>query len=150
MEGKIRRVITGHDSKGRAIVISDGLAPAVRTNPMRPGHISVDLWKTSASPVVLSANEADPTLGSVLGAVGAVGSSPGTSAGSPDASTSSDTTAGATPVRDTVETVHDSVKSTVESSVESVSGVTAAASSVSSTVSQAIISTTTTLNDIGG
>ena len=63
MEGKIRRVITGHDSKGRAIVISDGLAPAVRTNPMRPGHISVDLWKTSASPVVLSANEADPTLG---------------------------------------------------------------------------------------
>ena len=63
MEGKIRRVITGHDSKGRAIVISDGLAPAVRTNPLRPGHISVDLWKTSASPVVLSANEADPTLG---------------------------------------------------------------------------------------
>jgi hypothetical protein len=63
MQGKIRRVVTGHDGKGRAVVISDGLAPAVRTNPLRPGHISVDLWKTSASPVVLSAEEPDPTLG---------------------------------------------------------------------------------------
>jgi quercetin dioxygenase-like cupin family protein len=63
MEGKIRRVVTGHDSKGRAIVISDGLAPAVRTNPLRPGHVSVDLWKTSASPVILAADEPDPTLG---------------------------------------------------------------------------------------
>jgi hypothetical protein len=63
MQGKIRRVVTGHDAKGKAIVISDGLAPAVRTNPLRPGHISVDLWKTGASPVVLSAEEPDPTLG---------------------------------------------------------------------------------------
>jgi quercetin dioxygenase-like cupin family protein len=63
MEGKIRRVVTGHDSKGRAIVVSDGLAPAVRTNPLRPGHVSVDLWKTSASPVILAADEPDPTLG---------------------------------------------------------------------------------------
>lgn len=63
MQGKIRRVVTGHDAKGRAVVISDGLAPAVRTNPLRPGHVSVDLWKTSASPVVLSAEEPDPTPG---------------------------------------------------------------------------------------
>lgn len=63
MEGKVRRVVTGHDSSGKAIVISDGLAPAVRTNPLRPGHISVDLWKTSSSPVILKAEEPDPTLG---------------------------------------------------------------------------------------
>ena len=63
MEGKIRRVVTGHDSSGKAIVISDGLAPAVRTNPLRPGHISVDLWKTASSPVILKAEEPDPTLG---------------------------------------------------------------------------------------
>jgi mannose-6-phosphate isomerase-like protein (cupin superfamily) len=63
MQGKIRRVVTGHDAKGRAVVISDGLAPAVRTNPLRPGHISVDLWKTGTAPVVLSADEPDPTLG---------------------------------------------------------------------------------------
>ena len=63
MQGKIRRVVTGHDSSGKAIVVSDGLAPAVRTNPLRPGHISVDLWKTGASPVVMTLEEPDPTLG---------------------------------------------------------------------------------------
>ena len=63
MEGKVRRVVTGHDKSGKAIVISDGLAPAVRTNPLRPGHISVDLWKTAAAPVVLTPEEPDPTLG---------------------------------------------------------------------------------------
>jgi len=63
MQGKIRRVVTGHDSTGKAIVLEDGLAPAVRTNPLRPGHISVDLWKTAASPVVVSRAEPDPTAG---------------------------------------------------------------------------------------
>src|SRR5687768_8758786 len=63
MQGKIRRVVTGHDASGKAIVLEDRDAPAVRTNPHRPGHISVDLWKTSASPVVLKASETDPTEG---------------------------------------------------------------------------------------
>ncbi len=63
MNGKIRRVITGHDKNGKAVVLEDGLAPAVRTNPLRPGHISVDLWKTSAAPYVLHATEPDPTAG---------------------------------------------------------------------------------------
>ena len=63
MNGKIRRVVTGHDANGKAVVLEDRDAPAVRTNPNRPGHISVDLWKTSASPVVVKAQEADPTEG---------------------------------------------------------------------------------------
>ncbi len=63
MQGKIRRVVTGHDANGKAVVLEDGLAPAVRTNPHRPGHISVDLWKTDASPVIVKAKEADPTAG---------------------------------------------------------------------------------------
>ncbi len=63
MNGKIRRVVTGHDASGKAIVVEDRLAPAVRTNPHRPGHISVDLWKTDASPVIVKAEEADPTAG---------------------------------------------------------------------------------------
>jgi mannose-6-phosphate isomerase-like protein (cupin superfamily) len=63
MQGKIRRVVTGHDANGKAIVLEDGLAPAVRTNPLRPGHISVDLWKTDHSPVILKREEADPTAG---------------------------------------------------------------------------------------
>ena len=63
MNGKIRRVVTGHDAGGKAIVLEDRDAPAVRTNPKRPGHISIDLWKTSAAPVILKAEEADPTAG---------------------------------------------------------------------------------------
>jgi quercetin dioxygenase-like cupin family protein len=61
--GQIRRVVTGHDDQGKAVVISDGFAPTVRTNPLRPGHISVDLWRTGAAPVILKKDEPDPTLG---------------------------------------------------------------------------------------
>lgn len=63
MTGFIRRVVTGHDRNGKAIVISDGIAPNVKTNPLRPGHRSSDIWKTHAMPVVLTAEEPDPTLG---------------------------------------------------------------------------------------
>ena len=63
MAGFIRRVVTGHNKSGKAIVLSDGLAPAVKTNPLRPGHRSTDIWKTHEMPVVLTAAEVDPTLG---------------------------------------------------------------------------------------
>jgi mannose-6-phosphate isomerase-like protein (cupin superfamily) len=56
-------VVTGHDASGKAVVLEDGLAPAVKTNPNRPGHISVDLWKTSAAPVIVRRAEPDPTAG---------------------------------------------------------------------------------------
>jgi quercetin dioxygenase-like cupin family protein len=59
----IRRVVTGHDKSGKAIVISDGPAPSVKSNPLRPGHKSTDIWKTTAMPVPISREEADPTLG---------------------------------------------------------------------------------------
>jgi quercetin dioxygenase-like cupin family protein len=59
----IRRVVTGHDKNGKAIVISDGPAPSVKSNPLRPGHKSTDIWKTTAMPVPISREEADPTLG---------------------------------------------------------------------------------------
>ena len=63
MNGKIRRVVTGHDANGKAIVLEDRLAPNVRTNPLRPGHISVELWKTKSMPVPVGREEPDPTEG---------------------------------------------------------------------------------------
>ena len=63
MEGYVRRVVTGHDENGKAIVISDGPCPGVRANPLRPGHVSTDVWKTDCSPVVIRARPSDPTLG---------------------------------------------------------------------------------------
>ncbi|TMG77179.1 MAG: cupin domain-containing protein [Betaproteobacteria bacterium] len=62
-QGRVRRVVTGHDATGRAIVVSDGLAPAVHTNPMRPGHWSVDIWRTEAAPARIEKMAADPTPG---------------------------------------------------------------------------------------
>lgn len=61
MSGFIRRVVAGHDKDGKAVVLSDGLASVVKTNPLRPGHRSTDIWKTSAMPVIIKADEADPT-----------------------------------------------------------------------------------------
>jgi len=63
MEERIRRVVTGHDENGKAIVLSDGFATAVKTVPLWPGLISTDIWKTNASPVVIGKDEPDPTLG---------------------------------------------------------------------------------------
>ncbi len=63
MQGRIRRVVTGHDANGKAIVISDELAPSVHTNPLRPGHISNDIWRTNGMPIRITAAESDPTMG---------------------------------------------------------------------------------------
>ena len=60
MTGFIRRVVTGHDKTGKAIVISDGLVPRVFTNPVRPGHRSSDIWETTGMPVQVDFDEADP------------------------------------------------------------------------------------------
>jgi quercetin dioxygenase-like cupin family protein len=61
-QGRIRRVVTGHDERGKSIVVSDGFAPAVRTSAARPGHHSTEIWKTSGAPAPVG-NEPDPTIG---------------------------------------------------------------------------------------
>jgi len=62
-QGRVRRVVTGHDAAGKAIVVSDGLAPAVHTNPLRPGHWSVDIWRTATTPARIERKPVDPTPG---------------------------------------------------------------------------------------
>ena len=62
MQGKIRRVVTGHDKNGKAIVIADGSAP-VHTNPLRPGQMAHEIWKTKAMPVPICRDESDPMTG---------------------------------------------------------------------------------------
>lgn len=63
MEGKIRRVVTGHDADGKAIVVSDALAPTTHSTPLRPGHYSTDIWRTTGMPIPIPADEPDPTPG---------------------------------------------------------------------------------------
>jgi quercetin dioxygenase-like cupin family protein len=59
----VRRVVTGHDAEGKAVVISDGPAPFVITNPARPGYVSTDIWRTNATPTPVVAKHEEPTLG---------------------------------------------------------------------------------------
>ncbi len=46
----IRRVVTGHDERGRAVVVMDGPAANVLHRPSRPGVALTDLWATSGTP----------------------------------------------------------------------------------------------------
>ena len=61
--GQIRRVVTGHDKSGKAVVLSDGPVPVTHSNPMRPGQLSHEVWKTGAMPVPIAADEPEPTAG---------------------------------------------------------------------------------------
>ena len=60
---QIRRVVTGHDASGKAVVLSDGPVPTVHINPIRPGQLSFEVWKTHAMPVPIDAVQPEPTAG---------------------------------------------------------------------------------------
>lgn len=59
----VRRVVTGHDANGKAVVLSDGPAPLVHAVPLRPGYASTDVWRTNESPARIAAAPVDPTPG---------------------------------------------------------------------------------------
>ena len=46
----IRRIVTGHDANGKAIVIADGPTPGVKTTPNRPGVVFHNMWTTKSAP----------------------------------------------------------------------------------------------------
>ena len=46
----IRRVVTGHDARGRSIFVSDGPSPHVLTIPGRPDFALTNLWVTDGAP----------------------------------------------------------------------------------------------------
>ncbi len=49
---KIRRVITGRDSKGKSVFVENAHAPAQHDYVHIPGMTSVQLWSTSADPAI--------------------------------------------------------------------------------------------------
>ncbi|MBK6864636.1 MAG: cupin domain-containing protein [Ideonella sp.] len=58
----IRRVVTGHDADGKAIVASDGALPVVAEIAAIAGTVFHEVWSTSGAPAPVD-NGADPTLG---------------------------------------------------------------------------------------
>lgn len=63
MTRDVRRVVTGHDGSGKAIVVSDGPAPFVHTTELRPGYSATDIWRTGETPANIAFSAAEPTLG---------------------------------------------------------------------------------------
>jgi len=63
MAKQVRRVVTGHDQNGRAVVISDGPAPFVHVNAVNPEWYSTDIWRTGETPARIGEAAAEPTLG---------------------------------------------------------------------------------------
>jgi len=49
-----RRIVTGHDAAGRAVIVSDGPAPHVKVRSS--GLVSTLLWTTDDTPADLSSN----------------------------------------------------------------------------------------------
>ncbi len=58
MTMNLRRVVTGHDKAGRAVVKIDEISTNIRNN--RPGATSYVIWSTNAWPIS-SDDETDPT-----------------------------------------------------------------------------------------
>jgi len=61
----IRRVVTGHDAQGCAIVSSDGPLPSVIEITAIPGTVFHEVWSTDGSPAPVD-NGADPSLGALM------------------------------------------------------------------------------------
>lgn len=53
---RVRRVLTGHDGRGRSAFIADGEAPNVKEMAAMPGLALTDLWETLGAP---ASNEGD-------------------------------------------------------------------------------------------
>jgi mannose-6-phosphate isomerase-like protein (cupin superfamily) len=63
MTKPVRRVVTGHDRNGKAVVISDGPAPFVHVNAINPEWYSTDIWRTSEIPARIASAAVETTLG---------------------------------------------------------------------------------------
>jgi mannose-6-phosphate isomerase-like protein (cupin superfamily) len=66
MTTPVRRVVTGHDAEGRAVIAMDGPLPVVFTHPSASGLAFHEVWNTAEVPAPVEADGTDPTLGRPL------------------------------------------------------------------------------------
>ena len=61
MSRPVRRVVTGHDATGKAIVLQDGEPPLVIRSPLQPGLAFHEIWNTTEMPQIVAAGFDEPT-----------------------------------------------------------------------------------------
>jgi hypothetical protein len=59
-EAPVRRVVTGHDGQGRAIIQQDGAVPRVQRIGGTHGPLFYEVWNTTATPAPLDAASSEP------------------------------------------------------------------------------------------
>jgi mannose-6-phosphate isomerase-like protein (cupin superfamily) len=60
MEHPVRRVVTGHDAQGRAIIQEDGVVPRVQRVGGDIGPLFHEVWNTQATPAPIDAASGEP------------------------------------------------------------------------------------------
>ena len=61
----MRRIVTGHNEQGKAVIVSESVPPNIILFAAVPGTVFYEIWNTNQSPaplLVLDDNGADPTL----------------------------------------------------------------------------------------
>ncbi|HEX5959552.1 MAG TPA: cupin domain-containing protein [Hyphomicrobiaceae bacterium] len=53
----IRRIVTGDDVNGRSRILEDAPARSLRTVAARPGYRAVNVWRTTETPAMISADD---------------------------------------------------------------------------------------------
>ena len=61
-----RRIVTGHDARGRSIVLSDARATNLVSTPSNPNRGLINFWRTERSPAS-NAGDEDPMAGPIQG-----------------------------------------------------------------------------------
>lgn len=62
----VRRVVTGHDPAGRAIIQEDGAVPRVQRIGGEIGPIFHEVWNTRATPAPIDAASGEPTESGII------------------------------------------------------------------------------------
>lgn len=62
MNGSVRRVVTGHDAAGKAVVLEDGIPPVVIRSPVQAGLAFHEIWNTTEMPQTVAADYTEPTV----------------------------------------------------------------------------------------
>lgn len=57
----VRRVVTGHNDKGKSVILQDGPVPGVHDKLAQAGLVFMEVWETGATPAPISPEEPEPT-----------------------------------------------------------------------------------------
>jgi quercetin dioxygenase-like cupin family protein len=63
---QVRCIVTGQDENEKPIVLFDGPAPNMTTDPARPGYISARIWVTDSTPARIKGVEETRSLADIL------------------------------------------------------------------------------------